>query len=132
MDIKLVRLGPGGQLDDAFIREGKRILRTPHEKIFVLKGNTCDLNWLKQRIEELVIFAYEQDEHGMKSKLEEIVPEYQPIGMKHSTPPTANNRSPGQSFSLSHSFQTDLEEIPPPNFPERLSITWGWGKPSVI
>ncbi|MDI7261493.1 MAG: hypothetical protein QME90_16435, partial [Thermodesulfobacteriota bacterium] len=51
----------------------------PHEKIFVLKGkNNYDVNWLKEEIEELVKLALEQDAPGIKSKLKEIIPEYQP------------------------------------------------------
>ncbi len=65
----------------------KGIVRTPHGKIFVLKGNSCDLNWLNQKIEELVTLAYDQDVDGIKSKLKEIVPEYQPFDMNNHTPP---------------------------------------------
>jgi FlaA1/EpsC-like NDP-sugar epimerase len=85
IEIRFIGLRPGEKLHEELITEGEGIVRTPHEKIFVLKGNACDLNWLNQRIEELVTLAHEQDEHGMKSKLKEIVPEYQPFDMSHST-----------------------------------------------
>jgi len=45
---------------------------------FVLRGATCDLNWLNEKIGELNKLALDQDTIGIKSKLKEILPEYQP------------------------------------------------------
>jgi FlaA1/EpsC-like NDP-sugar epimerase len=87
IEIKFIGLRPGEKLHEELITEGEGIVRTPHEKIFVLKGNTCDLTWLNQRIEELAKLAYDQDEPGIKSKLKEIVPEYQPFDMNHHKAP---------------------------------------------
>jgi FlaA1/EpsC-like NDP-sugar epimerase len=84
IEIKFTGLRPGEKLYEELITEGEGIVRTPYEKIFVLKGNTCDLNWLNQKIEELVKYAYEQNEHGIKLKLKEIVPEYTPFDMNNS------------------------------------------------
>jgi hypothetical protein len=53
-------------------------VRTPHGKVFFLKDGTCDLAWLNQKIGELVQLALDQDADGIKSKLKEISPEYQP------------------------------------------------------
>jgi FlaA1/EpsC-like NDP-sugar epimerase len=86
IEIKFIGLRPGEKLHEELITEGEGIVRTPHEKIFVLKGNTCDLNWLNQKIEELGKLAYEQDEHGVKLKLKEIVPEYQPFDLNNHKP----------------------------------------------
>lgn len=79
IEIKFIGLRPGEKLHEELITEGEGIVRTPYEKIFVLKGDTCDLNWLNGKIEELVKLANEQDAGGIKSKLKEIVPEYQPF-----------------------------------------------------
>ena len=76
--VKFTGLWPGEKLHEELITEGEGIVRTPYDKIFVLKGDTCDLNWLNQKIEELVQLATEQDASGIKSKLKEIIPEYQP------------------------------------------------------
>ena len=78
IEIKFIGLRPGEKLHEELITEGEGIVRTPHEKLFVLKGNECDVEWLNQRIEELVKLAHEQDAPGIKLKLREIVPEYQP------------------------------------------------------
>jgi len=78
IEIKFIGLRPGEKLHEELITEGEGIVRTPHEKIFVLKGNTCNFEWLDQRIEELVKLAHEQDASNIKLKLREIVPEYQP------------------------------------------------------
>ena len=78
IEIKFIGLRPGEKLHEELITEGEGIVRTPYEKIFVLKGDTCDLHWLNGKIEELVKLAYNQDAIGIKSKLKEIVPEYHP------------------------------------------------------
>jgi FlaA1/EpsC-like NDP-sugar epimerase len=58
----------------------------PLQGIFVLRGNHCDQKWLNQGIKELVHLAKEQDANGIKSKLKEIIPEYQPFDTNHSKP----------------------------------------------
>lgn len=78
IEIKFTGLRPGEKLHEELITEGEGIVRTPHEKIFVLRGNGYDLTWLGRKIDDLVILAEEQDTPGIKSKLKEIVPDYQP------------------------------------------------------
>ena len=78
IEIKFIGLRPGEKLYEELITEGEGIVRTPHEKIFVLKGVSEDVKWLYEKIGELVKLAYNQDAEGIKSKLKEIVPEYQP------------------------------------------------------
>ena len=90
IEIKFIGLRPGEKLHEELITEGEGIVRTPYEKIFVLKGNMCDLNWLNQKIEELVRFANAQDASGIKSKLKEIIPEYQPFDMTNCVLPQNN------------------------------------------
>jgi FlaA1/EpsC-like NDP-sugar epimerase len=84
IEIKFTGLRPGEKLHEELITEGEGIVRTPYDKIFVLKGDTCDFNWLNQKIEELVKLAHDQNSAGIKSKLKEIIPEYQPFDMNHS------------------------------------------------
>ena len=88
IEIKFTGLRPGEKLHEELITEGEGIVRTPYDKIFVLKGDTCDLNWLYGKIEELVKLANEQDVPGIKSKLKEIIPEYQPFDLNHFIPKT--------------------------------------------
>ena len=78
IEIKFTGLRPGEKLHEELITEGEGIVRTPYDKIFVLKGDSCNPNWLNGKIEELVKLAHEQDAPGIKSKLKEIIPEYQP------------------------------------------------------
>ena len=79
IEIKFIGLRPGEKLYEELITEGEGIVPSGHEKIFVLKGkNTNNLDWLNQKIEELVSLAIDQDAYGIKSKLKEIIPEYQP------------------------------------------------------
>jgi FlaA1/EpsC-like NDP-sugar epimerase len=78
IEIKFIGLRVGEKLHEELITEGEGIFRSTHEKILILKGNNNDLNWLNQKIEELVKLALDQDANGIKSKLKEIVPEYEP------------------------------------------------------
>jgi FlaA1/EpsC-like NDP-sugar epimerase len=77
-EIKFTGLRPGEKLYEELITEGEGILPTNHKKILVLHKNPCDFNWLKDKIEELVEFAAKQDDSGIKRKLKEILPEYEP------------------------------------------------------
>ena len=78
VDIKIEYTGlrPGEKLYEELITDGENIVPTRHEKIMVLKGIECDLELLNGKIDELVVFAAEQDGEKVKSKLKEIVPEY--------------------------------------------------------
>jgi FlaA1/EpsC-like NDP-sugar epimerase len=84
IEIKFIGLRPGEKLYEELITEGEGIVRTPYDKIFVLKGESWDLKWLNQKIEELLKLANAQDANGIKSKLKEILPEYQPFDLNHS------------------------------------------------
>ena len=78
VDIKIdyVGLRPGEKLYEELITEGENIVPTHHEKIMVLKGIECDLQLLNGKIDELAHLAGEQMGDQIKSKLKEIVPEY--------------------------------------------------------
>ncbi len=82
IEIKEIGLRPGEKLYEELITEGEGIVRTPHEKIFVLRGNHFDQNWLNDKIEELIHLAWEQDAGKIKAKLKEIIPEYTPYESK--------------------------------------------------
>ena len=78
VDIKIeyVGLRPGEKLYEELITEGENIVPTHHEKIMVLKGIECDLQRLNGKVDELAHLAGEQMGDQIKSKLKEIVPEY--------------------------------------------------------
>ena len=78
IEIRFTGLRPGEKLYEELITGEEGVVRTPHEKIFVLKGPPCDFEWLDQKIGDLVQLAHVQDVSGIKSKLKEIIPEYQP------------------------------------------------------
>ena len=85
IEIKFIGLRPGEKLYEELITEGEGIVKTPHEKLFVLRtNNNIDPGWLGQKIKELASLAHEQDALGIKSKLQEIVPEYQPFDLNNS------------------------------------------------
>jgi len=76
--IDYIGLRPGEKLYEELITEGEGIVPTKHEKIMVLKGNGCDQTILNNKIKELIKLAENQDAKGIKTKLQEIVPEYEP------------------------------------------------------
>jgi FlaA1/EpsC-like NDP-sugar epimerase len=79
IEIQFIGLRPGEKLHEELITEGEGIVRTAHDKIFVLNGNGLNPNWLYERIEELQTLAQQQNTFGIKEKLQEIIPEYQPF-----------------------------------------------------
>ena len=80
VDIKIEYIGirPGEKLYEELITEGEGIVPTSHEKIMVLSGTTCNLAVLNGRIDELALFAHNQDTGNIKLKLKEIISDYTP------------------------------------------------------
>jgi FlaA1/EpsC-like NDP-sugar epimerase len=78
VDIKIEYIGlrPGEKLNEELMTEGENIVPTRHEKIMVLKGIECDLQLLNGKVDELAQLAEKQAGNKIKSKLQEIVPEY--------------------------------------------------------
>ena len=78
VDVKIEYIGlrPGEKLYEELITDGENVLPTHHEKIMVLKGAECNLEFLDGEIDELGYFAEEQDGEQIKMKLKQIVPEY--------------------------------------------------------
>lgn len=79
-DIKITFTGlrPGEKISEELITDGEDIVPTNHEKIMVLRKKPCDLNLLNEKIYELIILADEHNTLGIKKKLKEILPEYEP------------------------------------------------------
>jgi FlaA1/EpsC-like NDP-sugar epimerase len=85
IEFKFTGLRPGEKLYEELITGGEWIVKTPHEKLFVLRANNkIDPGWLGEKIKELAFLAQEQDANGIKSKLQEIVPEYRPFDLNNS------------------------------------------------
>ncbi len=84
IEIKFIGLRPGEKLYEELITEGEGIVKTEHEKIFVLRDESLSgdteyynkLNRLDEQISELTHLADMHDARGIKVKLKEIVPEY--------------------------------------------------------
>jgi FlaA1/EpsC-like NDP-sugar epimerase len=81
IEIEFTGLRPGEKLHEELITEGEGIVRTTHNKIFVLNGNGFKPDWLFERIEELQTLAHQQNAQSIKEKLQEIIPEYQPCDL---------------------------------------------------
>ena len=80
VDIKIEYIGlrPGEKLYEELIIEGEDVVPTSHEKILVLKGTECDMQFLNGKIDELAKIAENQEVEKIKAEFKEIVPEYKP------------------------------------------------------
>jgi len=87
IEIEFMGLRPGEKLYEELITEGEGIVPTRHEKIMVLRANK-DWNghgsrehychWVLDGVEELYTLAREHDGCGIRDKLLEMIPEYEP------------------------------------------------------
>jgi FlaA1/EpsC-like NDP-sugar epimerase len=80
VDIKIEFIGlrPGEKLYEELITSDENAQPTPHPKILVLRGSSCDLDLLNGNIHELAALATSQDAARIRCKLQEIVPDYAP------------------------------------------------------
>jgi len=89
VDINIVYTGlrEGEKLYEELITKGEDIMPTDHEKVMVLRSSDAfkdvrnqqeTRQHLYRNIEELQALADRYDALGIKKKLQEIVPEYQP------------------------------------------------------
>jgi FlaA1/EpsC-like NDP-sugar epimerase len=78
IDIEFIGLRPGEKLYEELITADENAQPTAHPKILILKGSTCDLDLLNEKIHELGSLIHSQDSVKIRSKLMEIVPDYSP------------------------------------------------------
>ena len=78
IQIEYIGLRPGEKLYEELITEGENIIPTRHDKIMVLKGIQCNLEMLNGKIDELARLSVNQAGDEVKSKLQQIVPDYIP------------------------------------------------------
>jgi len=81
VDIKIEYIGlrPGEKLFEELIIEGEGVIPTNHGKIMVLKGTDCNLQLLNGKVDMLTKIAEDYEIEKIKTKLQEIVPEYKPV-----------------------------------------------------
>lgn len=79
-DIKIEYTGlrPGEKLYEELITEGEGIMPTRHEKIMVLQGDNKNYDQMEEMLHRLANKATAYDAPGIKTILQEIVPEYTP------------------------------------------------------
>jgi len=76
--IEIIGLRPGEKLYEELITVGEGIVPTGHQKIMVLRGLPSDGDKLWKQVQELLDLTDTFDDAAIKSKLQEIVPEYTP------------------------------------------------------
>ena len=76
--IEIIGLRPGEKLYEELITVGEGIVPTGHQKIMVLRGLPSDGDKLRKWVQELLDLTDTFDDAAIKSKLQEIVPEYTP------------------------------------------------------
>ena len=79
-DIKIEYTGlrAGEKLYEELMTEGEGIMPTRHEKIMVLHGDNKNNCQMEEMLRRLANKATAYDAHGIKTVLQEIVPEYTP------------------------------------------------------
>jgi FlaA1/EpsC-like NDP-sugar epimerase len=80
IEIKFIGLRPGEKLFEEILTEMEGITATRYEKIFLARLEAVDKEKLVQGIAELEKLALCRDSQGIKRKLKELVPSYQPEG----------------------------------------------------
>lgn len=78
--IEFTGLRPGEKLHEELITAGEGIVSTKHQKIMVLRGKPGDTAALLAAIEKLIVIARQGEGESIKRKLQEVVPEYNPVG----------------------------------------------------
>ena len=82
--IKYIGLRPGEKLYEELITEGEGIVPTHHHKIMVLRGNGKTYSEINKYFLILKEKATAFDEEGIKTILQELIPEYQPLNTRSS------------------------------------------------
>jgi len=80
VDIKIEFIGlrPGEKLHEELISADENAKPTSHPKILMLKGGTCDLDLLSNRIRELAALSRLHEPERIRFKLQEMVTDYTP------------------------------------------------------
>jgi FlaA1/EpsC-like NDP-sugar epimerase len=78
IEIQYTGLRPGEKLYEELITEGEGIVKTQHEKIMVLRGQTCQIDEIYSRINTIIRAAKTYNHRTIMDALKTIVPEYQP------------------------------------------------------
>jgi len=84
IEIEFTGLRPGEKLYEELLTAGEDVVRTEHERIMVLRSNGMNgfksrkelRLWLDRKIGELEGLAVQMNGDAIRSKLREIVPEY--------------------------------------------------------
>ena len=89
-DINIIFTGlrPGEKLLEECILGNEDVTTTEHDKILVLRNNNHEISmtnnsWLSKQIEELYIMGLQMDVSGIRKKLLEIIPEYNPNSIRN-------------------------------------------------
>ena len=76
--IEYIGMRPGEKLYEELITEGEGIVRTSHEKIMALQGESSRLEVLNGKIDRLAELAENQEGDEIRTTLKEIVTDYRP------------------------------------------------------
>ena len=79
IEIKFIGLRPGEKLYEETLTETEELTATRHEKIFLARLESISKSELDQGIDDLEELALRGNSAGIKLRLKELVPSYQPV-----------------------------------------------------
>lgn len=78
ISIEYTGLRPGEKLYEELMTAQENVIPTDHRKIMVLNGETFDMDFIYEQIDQLKAVSMHQDRDQIVRMLKTIVPEYQP------------------------------------------------------
>ena len=79
IEIKFIGMRPGEKLYEELITEDEGVVPTEHDKIMVLRGQSCDWEDLRETVQDLADAAEAMDGERIRRRLSLALPDYRPM-----------------------------------------------------
>jgi FlaA1/EpsC-like NDP-sugar epimerase len=76
IEIEFIGLRPGEKMYEELFHHGEEQLPTRHDQIRVAKSRLRNIDYMKEKVEEIRELVMEKDVEALKKKFKELVPEY--------------------------------------------------------